>query len=100
MSSYLECHTDIRSVVYESFQFLCHANTRICAGFVVCNYVSSANCSVKHRVRPLDKTTITSSLKKHINTHQNKDAVLQKYGKFDDDKKKVRDAAAVSVVMG
>lgn len=69
---YERSHGKFRSEVYHAFHFVCHVNSTLCAGWLVCAHALSGKCHIQKGLRPFTPKKGTSSLSKHNDTHEEK----------------------------
>lgn len=82
--------------------FLFYTNTKLCAFFVVCNYLRTNTCSLKSSVNRFIKSIGTSGLKRHSETNSTR-AMSNKIHTVDvtaDMKWKLSNSAAQAVLSG
>ncbi|KAI0558044.1 Zinc finger BED domain containing protein [Gracilaria domingensis] len=94
----------MRSEHYNNYAVLCHLNTKKDAGWLVCSYLISGQCSLHASVKRFDPELGTSFLKNHTKLHNSlktksfQDNVLVKVSETQ--KRNIIDAAAYAVSCG
>lgn len=88
-----------RSDVYDHYHVLCAKNTKISAGWLVCNYVLSAACLLEEGVKRFCTASRTSQLRRHSDVHATKSDCLTIYKCNADEKRLISEAAAVGATL-
>lgn len=103
-SEEMQRHRKLRSQHYGSYHFLCHANSRHHAGWLVCKFALTGHCPLRNALKKFDTDVGTSTLRNHMKSHtegkhvDNVSSRLTKVGLGV--KRSVADAAVRAVVQG